>query len=119
MAQKRERCSLSVTEKRTIIDYAVKNPMTKKFDIANKFGIPASTLATIWKYKDKFSEESDLPVNSGRLKSCEFKDVEECVLKWLKQCQDKNVTIEGPILQVKAQQLAVELGHAKFRASNG
>lgn len=60
-----------------------------------------------------------MPVNSRRLKSCEFKDVEECVLKWLKQCRDKKITIGGPILQEKAQQFAVELGHEKFRASNG
>ncbi|XP_013164004.1 PREDICTED: tigger transposable element-derived protein 6-like isoform X2 [Papilio xuthus] len=119
MAQKRKRCSLSVAEKQNIINYVDKNPMTKKLAIADKFGIPASTLGTILKFKDKFSEESGLPVNSRRLKSCEFKDVEECVLKWLKQCRDKKITIGGPILQEKAQQFAVELGHEKFRASNG
>lgn len=119
MAQKRKRCSLSVAEKRNIINYVDQNPMTKKLDIANKFGIPASTLATILKSKDKFSEESGLNVNSKRLKSCEFKDVEECVLKWLKQCRDKKIPIGGPILQEKAQRFAVELGHEGFRASNG
>lgn len=119
MAQKRKRCSLSVAEKRNIINYVDQNPMTKKLDIANKFGIPASTLATILKFKDKFSEESGLNVNSKRLKSCEFKDVEECVLKWLKQCRDKKIPIGGPILQEKAQRFAVELGHEGFRASNG
>lgn len=45
-------------------------------------------------------------------------DVEGCVLKWLKQCRDKNVAIGGPILQKKAQQFAVKLGHVEFRASN-
>lgn len=119
MSQKRKRCSLSVAEKRNIISYVDKNPMMKKLDIACKFGIPASTLATILKFKDKFSEENGLPVNYRRLKPCEFKDVEECVIKWLKQCRDKKITIRGNILQAKAQQFAVELGHDKFRASNG
>lgn len=110
---------MSVAEKRNIINYVDQNPMTKKLDIANKFGIPASTLATILKSKDKFSEDSGLNINSKRLKSCVFKDVEECVLKWLKQCRDKKIPIGGPILQEKAQRFAVELGHEGFRASNG
>lgn len=70
----------------------------RKLDIAHKFGILASTLATILKFRDTFLEESDLPVNSKGLKSCEFKNVEECVLNKLKQCRDKKITTEGNIL---------------------
>ena len=33
--------------------------------------------------------------------------------------RDRNVPIGGPVLQEKAQQFAVSLGHANFRASNG
>lgn len=117
MAQKRKRCSLSVAEKRNIINYVDQNPMTKKLDIANKFGIPASTLATILKSKDKFSEESGLNVNSKRLKSCEFKDVEECVLKWLKQCRDKKIPIGGPILELNWDMKCSVLATGGFKIS--
>lgn len=119
MAEKRKRCSLSVAEKRKIINYVNENPLMKKIDIAKKFEIPSSTLATILKSKERFSEESGFRANSKRLKLCEYTDVEKCLLTWLKQCRDKNVAIGGPILQEKAQQFAVELGHAEFRASNG
>ncbi|KAL3268328.1 hypothetical protein HHI36_007446 [Cryptolaemus montrouzieri] len=90
MTQKLERCSLSVAEKRNIINYIDKNPMTKKLAIANKFEIPATTFATIFKFKDKFSEERGLPVKSRRLKSCEFNDVEEFTEKTIANCFKKS-----------------------------
>ena len=52
MAEKRKRCSLSVAEKRKIINYVNENPLMKKIDIAKKFEIPSSTLATILKSKE-------------------------------------------------------------------
>lgn len=119
MAEKRRRCALTVEVKRKIIKCVEDNPTKKKQDIAKEFNIPQSTLSTVLKNKAKFEEESDLSAKTKKSKSCELKDVEECVLKWLKNCRDKNVPIGGPILQEKAQQFAVQLGHANFRASNG
>lgn len=88
-------------------------------DIAKEFGIPPSTLATILNKKEKFDEGNVLSSKIKKLKSCELKDVDECVIKWLKQCRDKNIAISGPILQEKAKQFASELKHENFRASNG
>lgn len=82
-----------------IIRYVDENLTKKKIDIAKKFEIPAGTLAAILKFKDKFSEESGFNLillareNSTRLKLCEYKDVEECVLK------GQNGRIGVPILQ--------------------
>lgn len=64
-------------------------------------------LLTIRKNKEKFEEDNKLSSISKRAKSSELKNVEECVLKWLIQCRDKNVLIGGPIMQEKAQQFAV------------
>ncbi|XP_044599588.1 tigger transposable element-derived protein 6-like [Cotesia glomerata] len=118
MTEKRKRCSLSVAKKRQIIKYVNENLVMKKIDIAKKFEILSSTLATILKFKERFSEESGLRASSKRFKLCEYTYVEKCILKWLKQCRDKNVVIGGPILQEKTQQFTVELGHREFRASN-
>lgn len=54
-----------------------------------------------------------------RNKTAEFPDLEECLVKWFKQCRDQNVSVGGPILKEKAQAFAKSLGHGKFRASNG
>lgn len=116
---KKKRCAISVETKRKIIKCVEDNPTKKKSDVAKEFNIPPSTLATILKKKEKFNDGNVLCSKIKKLKSCELKDVEECVLKWLKQCRDKNIAISGPILQEKAQQYASDLGHENFRASNG
>ncbi|KAG8296980.1 Mitogen-activated protein kinase 15 [Homalodisca vitripennis] len=67
------------------------NPRKKKLDIAKEFGILRSTLATILKKKEKFNDRSVQCSKIRKIRSCELKDVEECVVKWLKQCQDKKI----------------------------
>ncbi|XP_054276524.1 tigger transposable element-derived protein 6-like [Macrosteles quadrilineatus] len=70
------------------------------------------------KNREKYEAEGGL-TNKKRCKSGEFKDVDECVLTWLKQCRDKNIPVSGPILQEKAIQYAESLGKKDFCASNG
>lgn len=47
-----------------------------------------------------------------RAKPGELKDVKDCILKWLRKCHDKNVSIKGLVLQEKAEQFVEKLGHA-------
>lgn len=116
---KKKKCTpLSIDFKRKVIAAVENNPTKKKIDIAKEFNIQASTLATILKNKEKYCG-SELSSKCKRVKSGEFVDVDECVIKWLKMCRDKNVPIGGPVLQEKAQQFAEQLGHTNFRASNG
>ncbi|KAL4104351.1 hypothetical protein QTP88_019652 [Uroleucon formosanum] len=79
--------TLTIGEKKKVLE-AVKSG--RKKDIAEEFGIPASTLTTIIKN-----------------------------IKWFKQCRDANVSIGGPILKEKAENFAKSLGHEQFKTSNG
>lgn len=119
MAQKNSRKSLSVEFKRKVIQFVEENPKKKKLEIAKNFDITPSTLTTIIKNKEKYGVDAGLSKICKKAKKGELQDVEEAVIKWLKQCRDKNVPVGGPILQEKAQQFAGQLGHADFRASNG
>jgi len=107
--------TLTIGEKQEVLE-AVKSGKKKK-DIAEEFRIPASTLSTIIKN----SKEIDLNFSTDRKRKRgpEFSDVEECVVKWFKQCRDANVRIGGPILKEKAENFAKSLGHEQFKASNG
>ncbi|XP_025197064.1 tigger transposable element-derived protein 6-like [Melanaphis sacchari] len=107
--------TLTIGEKQKVLE-AVKTGRKKK-DIAEEFGIPASTLSTIIKN----SKENDLnfPTDRKRKRGPGFSDVEECVVKWFKQCKDAKVSIGGPILKEKAKNFAKSLGHEQFKASNG
>ncbi|XP_025407157.1 tigger transposable element-derived protein 6-like, partial [Sipha flava] len=104
-----------IGEKKKVLE-AVKSGRKKK-DIAEEFGIPASTLSTIIKN----SKEIDLnfPIDRKRKRGPDFSDVEECVFKWFKQCRDANVSTGGPILKEKAENFAKSLSHEQFKASNG
>lgn len=119
MAGKKKKTALTVEFKRTVLKHLEDNPLKKKIAIAKEFNIPPTTLATIIKNKDKYDETGGLSKFCKRAKTGEFADVDEAVLKWLKQCRDKNLSIGGPILQEKAQHFAEQLGHNGFRASNG
>lgn len=121
MSSKRgEYNSLTFAETIKVID-AVKNSGTKKKkDIADEFGIPTSTLST------KFSQEEKLrqQFTTGKIdfmwkREADLPDVEECLVKWFKQCLEKNVGLGGPILKEKAEVFAKQLGYNDFRVSNG
>lgn len=89
----------------------------KKKDIAEEFGISASTLSTIIKNNKEI--DLNFPIDRKRKRGPDFSDVEKCVVKWFKQCKDANVSIGGPILMEKAENFAKSLGHEQFKASNG
>ncbi|CAG4935600.1 unnamed protein product [Colias eurytheme] len=118
-AVKRKLNTLSLAEKIEVLE-AVKRCQKKK-DVAEQFGLPMSTLSTIIK------NESDImrKIQNGQSLSCkrrriaEFPGLEECLLKWFEQCRSQNISINGPLLQEKAQIFSKSLGLVNFRASNG
>lgn len=77
--------TLIIGEKQKVLE-AVKSGRKKK-DIAEEFGIPASTLSTIIKNSKKIDLNS--PTNRKRKRGPDFSDVEECVAKWFNQCRNK------------------------------
>ena len=82
--------------------------------IAKDFGIANSTLSTIIKDKQKILstfEQSDFEPDQKRLWVAAYKDLEDALLLWFKGVRGKNVPVLGPILQVKAEELAKELGY--------
>ena len=109
--------SLSYATKQTIVKYVDENPSVKKKDVAKKFNIPATTLSTFLKKKDLILSEASK--NIKRKKKGEFPELDECVLKWLKECRSKHVPISGEVLKEKGAKFAKILGNDEFRCSNG
>ncbi|GBM34406.1 Tigger transposable element-derived protein 4 [Araneus ventricosus] len=48
-----------------------------------------------------------------------YPDLQECLIKWFKQCRDCNLPIGGNELKEKEEQFAQKLGHKDFKSSNG
>lgn len=120
MSSKRKFNTLSLSKKVDVIE-AIRNGTKKEKDIAIEFGISTSTLSIILKNMDDIMKRSKSCDNWNikRKRAAEFPDIEECLVKWFKQCRDSNVSIGGPIIQKKAEFFAKSLGHNDFKASNG
>lgn len=111
--------TLTLAEKVAVIN-EVEKGLKKKSQIAKEFKIPATTLSTFLKNKDKIlSSANDSAKDRKRVRGPENPDVDECVLKWLKQARDKQIPVSGPMLRAKAEEFASGLNKQDFKASTG
>lgn len=96
--------ALTLSKKLEVIE-TVRNGSKKKKDIVTEFGVPTSSFSTILKNAYEIIQRRILRDNLGikRKRNTEFPDIEECLIKWFKQCRDTNVSISGPSMQEKAE----------------
>ena len=92
---------------------AVETGIETKSEIARRYELPQSTLSTILKNKEKFKHL----FATSKLKP--GIDVEEALFSWFKQARCMNVPILGPIMKIKAKELALKMGHSEFQCSTG
>lgn len=121
MEKKRVLKTLSIREKSRLIEEVEKGNRKKK-DIAAEFGIPANTLSTILKEKDKIrkaAEESHFAPERKRLKLSSFPKLEDAMFEWVKQMRDKNVPLQGGLIREQAERFAKQMGLPSFQASTG
>jgi hypothetical protein len=72
------------------------------------------------KNKDKYLHtyyENLAASEKQRLRPCQFEDVDAALFAWLKQIRSHNVTINGPLLMTKAEELAKSLGHSEWKCN--
>lgn len=111
--------TLTLAEKVAVIK-EVEKGVKKKSEIAKDFGIPPNTLSTYLKNKHKIlSSAEEFDKDRKRSREPGNPDVDNCVLKWFKQTRDKKVPVSGPLIRIKAEQFAKELGKQNFKASTG
>lgn len=112
--------TLSLSDKIRLLNEVDKGNRKKK-DIAKEFGIPASTLSTIYKSRERLQEFAEVTMDSNRkrMKRAKHPDVEEETLKWLSSIQHFNVPISGTLIREKAQWFATLMGYKDFQASVG
>lgn len=110
--------TLTLAEKVAVISEVDKG-LKKKSQIAKEFKIPATTLSTFLKNKDKILKSfNESAKDRKRVRGPENPDVDECVLKWFKQARDKQIPVSGPMIRAKAEDFAASL-NKDFKASTG
>lgn len=116
----RRRRSITVKEKLDILNMV--DSGQKLSAVAREFGISSSTASTIVKERHKIKMLADhynIDPERKRMRLGIYRDVDEAVHMWFRQMRMKNIPINGPMLQQKAREFAVQLGHQNFEGSSG
>lgn len=120
MASKRVLKCLSLEDKYKLIKDTEKGTMKK--DVAEKYGVPASTLSTILKNKNAIIASFESGTSSGcskRIKKPFFEKIDKAVLEFFTTARSQNMPISGGILKEKAMDFAKQFGNNDFKASTG
>lgn len=114
--------SLTLSKKIELIN-AVETGQHSRSFIAREFGVAKSTVSDVIKKKDRIVEAYEVSSYAGqerkRLRTSSYADVEESLLRWLRQARTIGLPITGPALQGKGRELALLLGHPDFVCSKG
>ena len=117
---KRKQTSIDLQTKLKILE-EVDRDVLKKSAIAEKYGLPKSTLSTILKDREKIlnAAASGSGNKSKRFRSAKYEDVETLLLEWFNHMRASNVPLSGPIIQSKANEIAKSLDILDFSCSAG
>jgi len=118
--QKRKRQTISLIEKKAMIDASkTKTPAQLVTHFNNKYTDP--TIRSILKKKSEIQEAIENEADGKRsiLRSIKHSKLEEAFLKWLKEIRSENIPGNGQILIMKTLELAELLKIEDFNVRNG
>ncbi|VVC34844.1 DNA binding HTH domain, Psq-type,Homeobox domain-like,HTH CenpB-type DNA-binding domain,DDE superfamily [Cinara cedri] len=120
MSLKRKQMSIDLKPKQLIL-VEVEIGTLPKTKIAEKFGIPKSTLSTIIKSKDKIDEAVALGSTNitKLLRKPMLQDVEKELLKWFKKARDSNIPLSDALVREKAKEICIFNGVEHMASSDG
>jgi len=94
----------------------------KRKDIAAKFGIPQSTLTTIYKCKENIitclNDAPNLKVRK-RLRTAKNLELDKAVTVFINEAREKNVPLTGEIIKGKAKRFSDLMNIGNFTGSSG
>lgn len=109
---------LSYQQKREIIQELESG--AKNVDVCKKFGLPSSSVATIWRFRHKILAMEDIvSPTAKRARMCHKVDVDQAVYEWCRAAKAEGVRLSVALLKSQAEKIAQDLGHANFQCSNG
>lgn len=93
----------------------------KKSEVAKQFNLVYSTVNTIWCARAKIETACEKNQNrqTKKLRKPSHEDLDEALLKWFIQQRSFNIPVSGPILKIKADQLAGMLRIENYDCSHG
>ncbi|KAK7501648.1 hypothetical protein BaRGS_00007079 [Batillaria attramentaria] len=120
MASKK-RCGLSLKRKLEILDFVEKSKKSKR-KLADELGVPRSTLYDILKEKEKLEERRNsgsASLDTVKHRTANYAELDRRLLDWLKFARSQNIPISGPVLKIRANKIAEDLGIQDWNCSDG
>ncbi|XP_060576348.1 tigger transposable element-derived protein 4-like [Ruditapes philippinarum] len=120
---KRKLNTKSYSEKYKAIIEVEEGKKSRK-QIAAEYGVPQNTLLTWLKNKDSIKSKYvsvDIEPDRKKSRTAKFPEVDEAMLKWFENARSQNISVEGPVLQMKGREFAEQLGipSSDFECSSG
>lgn len=113
---KQKRKAFTLQEKYDIIKKIQRG--VKQSEICRDLGTSKSTIATMWKEKQKILESYEKEsAKVKRIKKSAYDVVDRGLLKWFTQQRLQNVPISGRVLQEKASELGSMIQQSEFNCS--
>ena len=121
MAASRKKVVLTIKEKYLALKELEEKGITKT-SIAEKYGVPPSTLTYWVKNKEDIIssyESGKYGAKRQKLSSGKHDQIDKAVYKWFMNARERNVPISGHILREKALEFAKQFNVTDFKASEG
>lgn len=116
MADRRK--SITVKEKVEIIK-SIQSGIGKA-EIARQKNLAKTTVSTIWSNREKIKKANDSKSHKiKKIRNPVRHDVDQALLRWFEVRRSENVSISGPVLKAKAEDLSRGLQGGEFSCSTG
>jgi len=115
------RNSLNLRDRLEVIRLATTENYSSR-RLAELFKCGRTQILSTLREKSKYLEVAKIPGSIQRKRltpKLRFGAVNERVEQWLNEAREQEIVVTGPILQLKAREIAAELGFDHFQASNG
>lgn len=119
------RRELTLADKVAILDeIRSQPPNTSNRQLEAITGVPKSTIGRLIHQQDKLLEQWALSkghrgATQKRKRDGKDPEVEEALVKWLSVVTERGVSVNGPMLKSKSEELAKKLGRSNFKATDG
>jgi transposase len=112
------RNDLSNEEKKSLLHNIEQYPGYSQRQVSAMLGVPKSTIARLMSQKSVIENNNDY-ITQKRKRMSKDDEVDRALLQWFREARSRDISISGPLLKTKAEDLANQLGKECFVATEG
>lgn len=112
------RKDLSQHEKKALLKRISEYPGYSQRQLAHVLNVPKTTLVRLLQKRSEIEGSNNL-ISRKRQRLSKDDEVDQALLQWFRNARCQDITISGPLLQAKAQDLAHKLGKPEFQVTDG